>query len=468
MLLKNISKKIQKREAIEEKKARATSIKEGVAYSVSEGFGTNYITPYALSIGANNAQIGILKSLPQLVGTFAQLYTIKEMWKYNRKKIVFIGVLIQAILWLAIISVGTLYFVFGLYSKITPTLLIIVYTLLIAFGTATIPAWSSWMKDLVPEKLMGKYFGNRNKILGSVVLLSLLGAGFVLDYFKQTYLFLGFVILFGLAFIGRLISVYYLKKQYEPEFEVEREYYFTFRQFVKKLPYTNFGKFVIFYGTMLFATSIAVPFFAVYMLTDLEFSYLLFTIILIVGTASRLLFMPLWGKLSDKYGNVTTIKNTAKMIPFVPLLWFLSPLIIKLNPSLILPYLIIVEGFSGFCWAGFDLSASNFIYATVSRQKMALCVTYHSIITNVGVFVGTIIGGIIATLSISFWWITPLLFVFLLSFVLRAVSCIFFLSKIKEERTDVKQFKMELEAKKELKMFSPKHLLQHMHLRFKL
>jgi len=465
MLLKKISKKLQKKEAIAAKEARETSIKEGIAYSVSEGFGINYITPYALALGANNTQIGILKSLPQLAGAFAQFFTIKEMTKYKRKRIVFIGVLIQALLWLAIIFIGSLYFVFGLHSEINTLLLILVYTLLIAFGTATVPAWSSWMKDIVPKKIMGKYFGRRNKILGLTVLISLLCAGFILDYFKQTYLFLGFIILFGLAFIGRSISAYYFTKQYEPEFKVEKEYYFTIIQFIKKLPYTNFGKFVIFYSNMLFATAIAAPFFAVYMLTELNFSYFMFTIILIANTISRLFFMPFWGRLCDKYGNLIILKITAKLIPLIPFLWFLSPLIIKINPSLIFWYLIILESFSSFIWAGFDLSASNFIYITVSREKIALCVTYNNILTNIGIFLGTIVGGIIATLSISFFWITPLLFVFLLSFILRTFG-ILFLSKIKDE-TDTKQFKIFLKAKKEFKMFSPKNLLQYISLRFK-
>ena len=47
-------------------------------------------------------------------------------------------------------------------------------------------------------------------------------------------LFLGFAILFFLAMIARLVSRYYLIKQYEPKFKEDEKYYFSFSQFVKK------------------------------------------------------------------------------------------------------------------------------------------------------------------------------------------------------------------------------------------
>jgi len=467
MSLKTISDKVEIKLEKKREKSRRISIIEGSAYAISEGFGINYVTPYAVEMKANNTEIGLLSSLPLLAGNLAQLFTIKEMWVYNRKKIVFIGVLIQAILWLAMIAIGTLYFCFGLHYQSTPTLLVIVYTLLIVFGTATVPAWTSWMKDLVPDHKAGSYFGYRNKVAGLVAMIGLLAGGFILDYFKQTYVFIGFIILFSLAFIGRAISAYLFTKQYEPEFTPDKEFYFTFWQFLKKMPYSNFGKFVLFYSLFSFAVAIASPFFAVYMLKDLGFSYIWYMIVILSETIVRLLFMSVWGKLCDKYGEIAIIKFCSKVIPFIPFLWFFSIFIFIYIPILILPYLILLQIISGIVWSGFDLASSIFIFDAVSREKMALCLAYQRVISNILVFVGSLFGGLLATFSFKIGFINAILIVFMVSAIARFTIAYFMLPKLNDVRKDIAEFKVLMEAEEKLKMFSPKHLLNYIHFKFR-
>src|SRR3989344_3032922 len=90
--------------------ARKISTIEASSYAFMDGFGLRYIVPYAVALGAGNFAIGALNSLPGFLGTLSQLFTTKAMEKYSRKKIVFYGVLSQAILWLPLILIGLLYF----------------------------------------------------------------------------------------------------------------------------------------------------------------------------------------------------------------------------------------------------------------------------------------------------------------------------------------------------------------------
>ena len=48
---------------------------------------------------------------------------------------------------------------------------------------------------------------------------------------------------------------------------------------------------------------IASPFFAVYMLEELKFSYYMYIAVILSSSIFYLLFLPLAGKFSDKYGN---------------------------------------------------------------------------------------------------------------------------------------------------------------------
>ncbi|MFH1500462.1 MAG: MFS transporter [archaeon] len=445
----------KEKEDLLKERSRKLSIKEGCAYSVSDGFGLRYITPFALALKASNFHIGLLASIPSLFGNLSQFYSARALEKLPRKKIVFYGVLLQAIMWLFLIFLGGLYFVWDVSSAIVVPLLVVFYTLLVLFGAFSGPAWSSWMRDLVNAK-SAEYFGRRNKILGAVALVSMLVAGLILEYFEKTNLFIGFVILFGLAFVGRSISAYLFTRKYEPELKPEKGYYFSFFQFLRKMPKNNFGKFALFVALMTFAVSVASPFFAVYMLNELKFSYFIFTLTIVCHALFSLLFMPAWGKFADIYGNIKSIKITGVLISLVPFLWAGS--VFFKNFVFLVVYIVLIEAFSGFAWAGFNLSMSNFIYNAVSRQRMALCVAYFNILNAIGIFVGANIGGLISSFDLSFNF-SPLVLIIILSGILRLLVYLIMVSKIKEVRKDTLGFDMG-DIKRGITLLSPSHVLR--------
>ena len=437
--------------------ARKLSIKEGSMYAVSDGVGVRYVTPYALAMGASNTHIGFLSSLPALLGNFSQLYSIRAMNRITRRTICSYGALFQALMWLPVILLGLMFFVYHIDSMLTPTLLVGIYTLLIVGGAFYGPAWGSWMKDLVSSKESGGYFGMRSRVCGAVALFSMLIAGFVLDYFKATDVFLGFAMLFLVAFIARSASAYLFTKKYEPEFRPEKEYYFDFWQFIKKMPSNNFGRFAIFISLISFAVAVASPFFAVYMLKDLQFSYVVYTIVIMTSSFSNLIFAPAWGKFADKYGNVRVLQLCGSVVFIIPLLWLATPFLVGSAPGLLVPFLIGVEFFSGFAWAGFNLSASNFVYNAVTRQRMALCVAYNNILNSLGAFVGAMLGGLLSMMSFSFLGMSHLLFIFLLSGIARLLVYGLMITRIKEVKA-VRRFGIS-EAKDKLMSLSPERIV---------
>jgi len=331
------------------------------------------------------------------------------------------------------IGIGVMFFVFKIDSNIAPVTLIIVYSLLLLIGGIAHPAWMSWMKDILPKKDGNTYLAARSRIIGFVALVGMLIAGFILDGFKQSNLFIGFVILFSIAFIGRATSAYFFTKKYEPKFK-EKDGKTHFRHFLKHIKDTNFGKYVLFVMIMQFSVALASPFFAVYMLKNLAFSYLEYTAVIMVPLLVILLVTSAWGKFADKYGNLKVLKISGWTIPFVPLLWLLSPIVLQINPEFILPYLLIIEVYSGIVWAGFNLSSIDFIYDVSSRQKVAQFTAIYDSLVSVGIFAGALIGGIIASTTQNILWLSPILFLFLLSGILRLLTASTFISNIKEVR----------------------------------
>jgi len=172
----------------------------------------------------------------------------------------------------------------------------------------------------------------------------------------------------------------------------------------------NFGRFVIYIALLNLATQIAGPFFAVYMLRDLGFSYKMFMVANVTTAIVSLLSMPLWGKFGDRFGNVRAMKITAVLVAIIPFLWIFSDNFY---------YIIAIQIVSGFGWAGMNLCHFNFIYDTVTPQRRAICSSYLNILRGFGVLIGAVAGGLIATYVTVDFFKYSLYLVFLLSGILR-------------------------------------------------
>ena len=276
--------------------------------------------------------------------------------------------------------------------------------------------------DIVPEDKRGMYFGKKNAILGGIGIFITLISSFFLDFFKtEGRVLVGFSVLFLVAMIARFGSFILFKRMDDPDrkHKIFRE---RFKHFAKNLRRTNYGKFVIYIALINFAAMIASPFFSVYMLEELKLSYVWFTIINLSQAVSMMIFMLVWGKFADKYGNKELLIIGSLLIPILPLLWIFNQ-----NPY----YLLIPMFLGGIGWAAFTLASSNFVYDSVEREKREIYLAYMNIFAGIGIFLGAGLGGLmIEYLPIRFMNI--FLFVFLVSAILRALTALLMMPIIKE------------------------------------
>jgi len=425
-------KRLSKKEEEKRKqKARLTSIQEGSAWALSSGFGYSYITPFALVLGASNTHIGFLQSIPNLVGSVSQLFTQRVMRRTTRKSLVMHGAGLQALTWLVLIAIGALFFFTGIDSGVAPILLVIAYTFLVLSASFTVPAWESWMKDIV-ERNFGIYFGTRNRIIGAIALISMLLAGFILDFFKPIHVFIGFSILFFVAFVGRAISTFLFTKIYEPDYKMKDDMHDHFGAFVEHMTKSNFGKFTLFITLFTASHAIAGPFFAVYMLKNLGFSYITFTVVSIASAIASLLFLSAWGKFADNYGNKKVLTICGFSIPALPFLWLLTPMLVDTN--FLVPMIFGINFLSGLLWGGFGLASFNFIFDSIPTERFIPIAANFNVINGVGLFVGATIGGILSSLDFVVIGLSSILFIFFLSGVMRFLVSAIFLTRIKEVR----------------------------------
>ena len=149
------------------------------------------------------------------------------------------------------------------------------------------------------------------------------------------------------------------------------------------------------------------------------------------------------------------MKISGFLISFVPLLWIFSIFIMDAPSWVLIGYLFIVEFFSGFVWAAYNLSTTNFIYDAVTKQKIILCFTYFGFINSIGSFLGGLIGGqLSSSSSFSLFGLGAILSVFLISFLFRILPSIFIAPKLKEVRqVEVSPAKVQLRIKEKIGYF---------------
>lgn len=362
------------------RKSLKYSYLDGVFASIMTGLSEQFLVPYCLALNGTAGHVALIATMPAFVGSISQLLSSDtiEMFR-SRRKVINVFVLLHALMWIPIILVPYLF-------KGNIALLILFTTLYVSLNAFCIPGWSSLISEYIPSKARGKYFGWRNKMLGLIIVASGLTGGTVLWIFSGNKIF-GFLIIFTAAFLSRLISWHFLTKMYEPPYRHIPESKFTFFDFIKRIKESNFAKFVIIVGGMSFCVNIASPFFAVYMLRDLKFNYIVYTVVMVSATLVSLVLMERWGKHGDAVGNVKIMKTCAVFTPIIPILWLFSHNII---------YLIIIQVFSGFIWAGFNMSVSNFIYDAVTPAKRSRCISYFNVINGTSIFAGAILGGYLA------------------------------------------------------------------------
>jgi len=406
------------------------SVVEGGVWSFMAGFGDAFISPFAIFLKAGNRAIALLSTMPVLLGAVSQMAGASVTDRLGRRRDVIVPlVTVQGVAFLPLFLLPMMFPSFGVAA------VILCAGLSVVCGHAATPAWMSLMGDVVPESGRGDYFGRRGRVIILLVFVSTMTAGGILSYMQhRSRVATGFAILFSVACIARLISARLLARHYDPPYSPTREQYFSLWDFLRRMPRSNFAKFALFFALMTGASNVAGPFFNVYMLRDLQWSYAQFTVSTATFLITQFVLVRWWGRIGDRHGNRVVLVTTSLLLPVPPVLWTLSTNYF---------FLLGVQVIAGMAWSGFSIGAQNFMYDAVSPGKRARISAYSSVLNGVFTLVGgTLLGAWLANslpmayrlgpFSASF--ISPLPGVFIVSAFLRAIVAAVFLPLFREVR----------------------------------
>ncbi|MBD2607811.1 MFS transporter [Scytonema hofmannii FACHB-248] len=398
------------------------------------------LSNFLVDLHASPVAIGMLASIPML------LNLIQPVGAYLSERITSrfhysLWTNIPGRLAWIILLLGIIAFSWGLVNShqlVVLTLgILLVSHLSAGLGSAS---WLSWMAQLVPRKLRGRFFGLRNSVASLTNLICVPLAGLVISKWSggaiQGY---GVVVFIGILSGILSLGCQYFQLDVNPQQQntlpdgISEKKAILIEAIDKDLPNTenteiksdsnsgksifkdfNFLMFMLYLGLWTFAVNLSAPFFNYYLLDTLDIDVTWVTTYGSLRAGATLVMLIFWGKLADKIGNRPILFLVGIVLAVSPLLWLLIGNS-QLDIWLWLPLLHILLGVT---WAGIDLCNNNIQLGIAPARHQAIYFANAAAVAGVSGALGTTIGGFVTQFSIY----GGLLGLFAISVIFRLVA----------------------------------------------
>jgi MFS family permease len=358
---------------------------------------SGFLAAFALALGANNLQIGILAAIPFIVQPL-QIPVILLVEYFKRRKIIAVSSwFIAQALWFPVALIP--YFIEAPGSWAISALLILMAVRGI-FSSITSCSWNSWIRDLIPPQILGRFFSKRLALATVVTVVFSLAAGYFVDYWPNWFPaenpVYGYTIafLFGAFFLG-MASPVLMSFMPEPEIRTYHNQQISLKNSLsaplRDSNYRQLMKFLLFWT---FASNLAIPFFAVYLLKTLGYPISTVIVLSVLSQLFNLLFLRIWGQFVDRFGSKVILSLCASLFLLVILGWVFTTFPGK--HILTLPLLIALHIFAGIATAGITLNVGMIGLKIAPQGESTSYLAGASLSTSLGTGIGPLVGGLMA------------------------------------------------------------------------
>lgn len=376
---------------------------------------SGFLAAYALALGANNLQIGILAALPFIM----QILQLPAIWLVERfrkrKAMALVTWLPAQMLWFPMALIPL--FIQTPGGAAISLLLILMATrgFLAAISNCN---WNGWIRDLIPQRILGQIFSRRLMLSTVAAVAFSLGAAFFVDLWQDratgqsSILGYSYVLLFGALFLG-MASPVFMALMPEPLMHpvpgIQPSMLSRLTAPFRDRNFRQLIQFLFFWG---FASNLAIPFFAVYMLKRLGFPLSWVIALSILSQLFNILFLRIWGRFVDRFGNKAVLSLCSSLYLLVIFGWIFTTM--PERYLLTLPLLVILHIFAGIANAGVTLTVGTIGLKLSPKGEATSFLAGASLATNLGAGLGPLCGGLLADffstrqLDLTFTWTSPL------------------------------------------------------------
>jgi len=319
------------------------------------------LTRYARSLHVTEFGFGILAAIP-FIAAFAQLPASFLVERFGHRKPVFLTAnLIHRFLWLVIAAIPWLVSVeHGSLGLIT---LMLVSSL---SQHTTAPAWYSWLSDLLPSRIRGRYLSRRTQAGQIVSLILTVTVGVTLDWAEGVSgLALSRVLslLLAVAALSGLADILFFFRIPDHGGHIRNEQYGWRNLFVEPLRNRSFRRYLGFTAMMTFSVGYVAQFSWLYAFDVAHMSNVRANLLLITCPMILAMFgVPFWGRMIDRLGRKPVGLISTALVIQGGVLWIL------IREGSVMPaYLGILV--AAFAWPGVDLSSYNILLGLVRQEK---------------------------------------------------------------------------------------------------
>ncbi|MCK8827405.1 MFS transporter [Natroniella acetigena] len=400
------------------------SIGEGAFYTLGIGLvAINTILPlFVRQLTESKFLVSLITGIYMFGIHFPQLFSAKWIKGAEVKKKYVLGLgILQRLPWLFLAVLTYLLF------PDTQNLLLILFFILWGFHNISSglvgPPWFDMLFKVIPQERRGRFFGYRTFVSSILEVLGAFGAGYIIKFFEFR---MGFVLLFALAFISKMISYLFLVFVREPAYNVSKKEESTkeYLQHLKEILQTqnNYRNYIL-AAILIQFIGMSNGLFTVAGIERLDLSVGVandlvgtFTIISIV---SKSLTNILWGHVGDNYGHKLVLLLAAVFNAAGVLVAFFAQQRFAF-------YLVFI--LTGIALGGNSVSFMTIIPDFCSKlEERPLYVGLTSTIIGLAVTVISLLGGLLVDLY-------SYRLVFGITFVMISLGIIFLLWKVKDPK----------------------------------
>ncbi len=395
------------------------------------GTGSPVTTAYLLDIGATKYQFGLIGGIPmillglQFVGAYMARYLA-------RRKPFFMLALIGGRL--LIVPAALLPWLFpGLIGPPAASLYIVLVSVAMGLNNLATPLWMSWMGDLIPKRILNRYWGERHRYMTLVWSVAYLGVAvfsFHADSLPPT---LAFPILAGIGVLAGIVDIVLFVWVHEPD-NVRDPARPIVDVLLEPLRDRDYRRFVLFGASYSFSAMIAATFMLVYVCDALRVPLWQANIMWGAAAIGGSVVARRFGTLADRHGQRPLLLSVVGLKPAICLVFLLA------TPRNAFWFIGISFFFDSMLNTGYALASNGYLLRIAPRQNRSMFVAAGSAFAGIAGGIGGIAGGTLLACTETFHWHAfnrdwnHYHIVFAVSFILRAL-CIPIAAAIREPKS---------------------------------
>jgi MFS family permease len=354
--------------------------------------GETYLPAFALAVGLSETAAALAASLPVLCGGLMQMISLYAVERVGGpKRWIVLCATIQALSFVPLVIAAMV----GSLSLVALLLIASVYW---GAGMSTGPAWNTWMEDIVPTRLRKEYFPRRTRLQLLATLGVLLASGLFLQLAQTSgHVMLAFTILFALAAVLRLISAGLLASHQTPRRSTPQKETYPLGPSRKSASPARLILFLVFVQA---AVQLSGPFFAPYMLKQLEFSYGQYIFLISVAFIAKVAALRGLGEMAKEFGSMKLlIVGSLGLVPLSSL-WLVSTNFY---------WLCLIQLIAGVVWAAYELGFFLMFFEAMPVQDRTRLLSYYNFGNSAALVVGATIGATILSVfgcsPTTYYWL---------------------------------------------------------------